>query len=249
MLLPTAAITRRHTSDRIVLLRPNLEVPAPPHPTASNFNASQMNLPDRSGISLMLAATLALLLFTQRSNGQVGAGAAPSLSAKSGVPPSNSSAQSANSGGPAPNFRSALDDAKRAAKGHDIAKAEQSLTAFSKFKSNTPHWDIETCQALVQVANELSREGSSGSVPAVAAQALQHLNRVDNPATDAKTRARAKAIAGYIQERYTGDPAGAIASYQASLQLDPNDAASKEALERLQRADANLRAKIHPPKH
>lgn len=57
-------------------------------------------------------------------------------------------------------------------------------------------------------------------------------------------QAQAKATAAFIHERYRGDLAAAIVSYEAALLLNPTDKTSRESLERLQRIDANLKARL-----
>ena len=51
-------------------------------------------------------------------------------------------------------------------------------------------------------------------------------------------------MAGFIQQRYVGDPAAALASYRAALALSPNDKSIKENLDRLEKSDAILRARL-----
>lgn len=142
--------------------------------------------------------------------------------------------------------RAAIDSAKALAKGNDIVAAEQALTKVSSFQANTPDWHVETTQKLVAVAHELSREGatSPATITALANKSLQHLSQVETTATDARVKANAKAMAGFIQQRYVGDPAAAITSYRAALALSPNDKSIKENLERLEKSDAILRARL-----
>lgn len=143
-------------------------------------------------------------------------------------------------------FRKDLGDAKMLAKGNNIAAAEQALTRSNGFQKDTPEWHFETTQKLMQAAHDLSKEGknSEAATRALAVQSLQHLTDVAAIAKDNATKSKAKSGSAFIQDRYLGDPTAAIASYQAALQLTPNDPAVKEALDRLQKADANLRAKI-----
>lgn len=143
-------------------------------------------------------------------------------------------------------LRKDLDDAKGLAKGNNIAAAELALTKSNSFQKNTADWHFETTQKLLQAANDLSKEGK-GSVAAVrglAVQALQRLNDAAAATKDNGLKAKAKSDSAFIHDRYMGDPTAAIASYKAALQLAPADKNIKEALERLEKADANLRAKI-----
>jgi hypothetical protein len=147
--------------------------------------------------------------------------------------------------------RQTLADAKGLAKKGDLAGVEQKLVALNLSKPGTSDWHMETTQRLMQTAGDLVREGSPKQVNAIVSQSLQHLDQAANlakAAKDVRGQANAKVMTGFIQERFSGDAASAIASYQAALQLVPDDKATLEALDRLQKADANLRAKIHPVK-
>lgn len=154
-------------------------------------------------------------------------------------------------GGPPPNpgvgeLRKSVDDAKASARVNDIPAAEAAITRNSRFAANTAEWHMETTQKLADIARELSREGSKGAVPALIARALHHVDQVAVRTTDVRARGQAKAAAAVIHEQLAGDPAAAIAAYRAAVTLDPNDAGTKEALGRLERADAILRARIQP---
>jgi len=141
--------------------------------------------------------------------------------------------------------RGNVDDAKNLAKGSNVVAAEKSLTAINLAPANTAAWHIETAQRLIQTAEQLAREGQTGSVPALTASALAHLDQADPLAKDAPTRATAKTLAGFIHERYRADPVAAKASYQAAVQLSPSTAgAAKEASDRLQKTDDNLTDKL-----
>jgi hypothetical protein len=146
-------------------------------------------------------------------------------------------------------LRKTMADAKSQAKKLDVNSAEQTLTKNNVFKANTPEWHQETTRKLLHLAHDLAREGNStAAVTTLANQSLQHLSQMEALAKDNPTKARAKAASAYIYERFSGDPTSAIAAYKAALLLAPDDAATKEALDRLEKADANLRAKIHAPK-
>lgn len=145
-------------------------------------------------------------------------------------------------------FRAAKAAARLLAKSNRIKDAEDELVRSNKFQPNTPEWHLETSQKLVDTARELAREGATDPVSALANQSLMHLDRVAALMADARTKGQAKAAAALIHERLLGDTPAAIASYQAALALDPNDAGSREALEHLKAADANLRAKIRQAK-
>lgn len=145
-------------------------------------------------------------------------------------------------------FRKDFSDAKGLAKSNNIAAAEVALTKSNIFQKDTPDWHFETTQKLLQTAHDLSKEGTgnAASVQALATQSLQHLSDAAAATKDSAAKARAKAQSAFIYDRYMGDPTTAIATYKAALQLAPADQTVKEALDRLEKADANLRAKIRP---
>lgn len=145
--------------------------------------------------------------------------------------------------------RAAVGEAKAQAKGGNLQAAEAALTKGNAFAANTVEWRVETTQKLVATAHELAKEGggSAAAVTGLTTKALQHLDEVVAQSSDVKVKANAKAMAGFIQLRYTGDPAAALTNYRAAVALTPNDAGLKETLERLEKADAILRARIKTP--
>jgi hypothetical protein len=135
--------------------------------------------------------------------------------------------------------RIAMDDAKALAKSKNIIAVEAKLGALAHGKAHTPAWHIDIAQRLIQIAEQLSRDGSNEAAMNAAAAALKHANSADAGAADAITHGTAKIVAGFIQERFLADPDAAIASYQAATQLSPKANGAKQALERLKRtADA-----------
>jgi hypothetical protein len=145
----------------------------------------------------------------------------------------------------------ALEGAKAKIKNNDLSGAESILTATNPFAPNTANWHLDTSHSLMDLADQMSREANKKNVSAVVTQVLQHLDTCGTLARqsgDAQSQAQAKAAAGFIYERYRGDTASAIASYQAALQLQPNDKALQETLERLQKTDANLKARLQSRK-
>jgi tetratricopeptide (TPR) repeat protein len=203
---------------------------------------------------LLLASALAMLTDPSWAQDQGSANAASSQSAKgstqsmgteSGSSKHNDQGSQASNAGA---YQQAVSDAKALAKANNLAAAERSLTKFNIFKANTADWHMETMQRLVHAANVLAQEGDPDTATALARQSLLHLDQAKGLTRDVRTQARAHALAGLIQQYFIGDPTAAIASYQAALQLAPDDAPTQEALDQLQKADANLRAKIHPGK-
>lgn len=142
-------------------------------------------------------------------------------------------------------IRGNVEDAKNLAKGNSVAAAEQKLMALNHAKPNTAAWHMETAQRLMQTAEQLAREAHTASLPALAASALSHLDQAVQRAKDARTQAAAKTLAGFIHERYLADPVTALANYQAAALLAPSNAANaKEAADRLQKTDDNVKDKI-----
>lgn len=128
----------------------------------------------------------------------------------------------------------------------ELASVENLLTALNESKPNSPEWRMESAQRLVHLAEQMAREGRPQGIPKLVARALQHLQVADTPAHPAATRASAKALAGFIQERYLADDTAARASYQAAAQLDPDNKSAKETAERLKQKDENEKAR--PPR-
>lgn len=149
---------------------------------------------------------------------------------------------------PSNDLQTARANAKAFAKSNRLKEAEDELTRHNKMPANTAEWHYETSQKLLDLAQQLAGDRNPSAVRGLAARSLDHLKEVSNRSIDARTRGKAKALEAVIQERMLGDPTAAIASYQAALQANPGDDGTKEALERLQRADAKLRARIQPKK-
>lgn len=192
---------------------------------------------------LLLGSLLIATLASGRAQGQNSKAPDPSAAA----PEVGNAAEAANLANKRlADLRKDASDAKDLAKSNNIAAAELVLTKTNAFQKDTPEWHFETTQKLLQTANDLSKEGKGTAVRALATQSLQRLNDAATATKDNAVKAKAKADAAFIHDRYMGDPTTAIATYKAALQLAPTDKNVKEALERLEKADANLRAKIRP---
>lgn len=144
--------------------------------------------------------------------------------------------------------RKAKDDAKSLAKGGNVQAVEDTLTRSNKSLPNTAEWHVETMQKLTDIARDLAREGGGSAVPGLATQALQHVTQANARTTDSRVKAQVQAAAAVIHEQIVGDPTAALAAYRTAVQLDPSDKGIKEALDRLERADAVLRARIQSKK-
>lgn len=137
--------------------------------------------------------------------------------------------------------RAGVANANALAKANNVVAAEQALTALNKAKPNTAAWHIETAQRLMLIADQLAREARPAAISALAAGALQHLTRAEALAKSGRTRADAKSLAGFIQERYLANRTAALAAYQGAAQASPTSKSAREAVARLQQTDDNLR--------
>lgn len=146
-------------------------------------------------------------------------------------------------------LRDGMAQAKTLAKGNNVVAAEAALTKLNRAKADTADWHIETAHRLLQTAEGLAREGRPRNVAALASSAVTHLNQAFTQASDATTRAAAKTLSGFVQERYLAAPDDALLSYQAAVQAAPQTSAkASEAGERLQRTQDNLRSKTQDGK-
>lgn len=142
------------------------------------------------------------------------------------------------------NIRAAVNQAKFLAASNNAADAEELLAKLNAALPDTAEWKMETAQRLMQTAEQLARDGQPEKVGALAARALQQLTGAEAIALDAETRVSAKALAGFIYERYLANPTAAAASYQAAVNLSPDKATqAKEAVERLKKSSDNAKEK------
>ena len=131
-----------------------------------------------------------------------------------------------------------MSNAKALAKNSQTVAAEQEVQTINRSKTGSAAWHMETAQRLLQVADQLAREGKAAPVRALANSALTHVNQADRDARDTHTRSAAKTLAGFIHERYLANPAAAIADYKAAADVSPTTAnRAKEAASRLERTE------------
>jgi hypothetical protein len=137
----------------------------------------------------------------------------------------------------------AVQSARAAAQRNDPAAAEQLLTAANRAHPDTSWWHFETAQRLIQLAHDVPREGPRGNaIPALVTSALQHLAMAENATSDARHKSSIQSFAGLIYERFRGDHASALASYQAAVNLAADNPLAAKHAERLQRLAANQAA-------
>ena len=139
-------------------------------------------------------------------------------------------------------------DLRNLALSGQLAAAEKAIGDRSGFERNSEHWHLDTGRELVRLAADVGKTGKSAVAGNVARSALQHLEQAATLAKNDRTKASAKATAGYVNERYLGNTAAAIASYQAAVQLNPSDPAAKEHLDRLQNSYAILQTRLQAKK-
>lgn len=140
-------------------------------------------------------------------------------------------------------YRNALGNAKALAKANHLAAAEQALAQLNLALANTAEWHLETAQRLVQLAEQVARDGAPANVAPLVRQALQQLALAEQRATTPGATLNAKLLAGFIHERFLADAKSALASYQAAVQLAPDSAEAKEKSERMQKTDDTFRRK------
>jgi hypothetical protein len=144
-------------------------------------------------------------------------------------------------------FRRVTGEAKELARIQDIDGAERKLKSLNATEADSMEWHRETAGRLIRVADDLVREGARGQGAALATRTLQRLADCVTLAKrrgDKRGEADAKAIAGWIHERYRGDTRTALASYREAAILAPDDRSVKESLDRLQQAEAILNARL-----
>jgi hypothetical protein len=91
----------------------------------------------------------------------------------------------------------------------------------------------------LQIADQLAREGNPENAPALVNAALRRVKAASSVAATTAEQANANLLAGFIAERYLGDSASALSSYEAAAKLDPN---SKRATEFADRAKRQVEA-------
>lgn len=142
--------------------------------------------------------------------------------------------------------RLAVENARTAARHDDAVTAEQLLTSINRAQPDTSWWHLETAQRLIQLAHDVPREGPRGNaIPLIVSSALQHLTAAENLTADTRHKASIKSFAGLIQERFLGNHAAALASYQAAANLAGDNMIAVENAARLQRLAENQAARTN----
>lgn len=142
-------------------------------------------------------------------------------------------------------YRAGMAEAKNLAAANNVAGAEQAIVKLNQTRANTASWYIQTAQRLIQTAEALNRDAKGANVPALINRALELLSQADRTATSPGTHAAAKALTGFLQERYLSNHTAALASYQSALALTPSSRGAKEAVARLQAYENKRQAR--PP--
>jgi hypothetical protein len=142
--------------------------------------------------------------------------------------------------------RQGMDDAKTLAAVKDVDGVEQVLGTLNRAKPGTAQWSLETAQQLMQLAEQMARDGRTSAVPPLVTRALQQLSQAESKAKDARLKASARTLTGILQERFQGDGAAAKNSYRAAVQFDPQAKSAQAALDRLEKSEANAVLKGGP---
>jgi hypothetical protein len=129
--------------------------------------------------------------------------------------------------------RTGMSRAQDLAHGNSVVATEQALVALNRTKPNSAAWHMETAQRIIQIVEQLSRSGKLASLPALADSALKHLTQAETLAKDARIKAAAQELAGFVHERFRGNREAALASYEAAVKLSPGSGRASEAAGRL----------------
>jgi len=151
-----------------------------------------------------------------------------------------------SAGIPAPSVEeTAIRNARDLARQHNAAGAEAQLVLANDAQPNSADWHVQAAQRLMWLAHDTPQQTAVTDVsPQLAASALQHLRQADALTQDAQKKANIKTLIGLLQERYFGDHAAALASYQAAVQLAPDHPQAKRRADRLQRMEAHTAEKL-----
>lgn len=144
----------------------------------------------------------------------------------------------------AENDRIAMANAKVSAKAGNTAGIDHALAGLNRARPGTANWDKRAALLLLQLTDQLRNDGRLDLIPSLVARALAHSRQAEALATSARSRAAANALAGFINERYTGETSVAVAHYRLAMTLVPDRAVYKEAVDRLTR-HAAVAAQLH----
>jgi hypothetical protein len=155
---------------------------------------------------------------------------------------------SAQAATPAPDYRNDMaairskrEEAKASARANNAVQAERALSDTNLSPAGTANWHLETAQKLIQLADDLARLGTPS--PVLAKAALDNALRARPLANTPETALGARLVAGFVCERYLADRTAALGHYQAAVQLAPQSAAAREAIDRLTKIDEAFRQK------
>lgn len=142
--------------------------------------------------------------------------------------------------------RQAIADAKVSAKNGDLASSEATISTLNRATQGSADWHTQMSSLLLHLADDLSREGSAGSIPSITSSCVRHLEIAFSLAASAASKAGIKMAEGFIEERYAGELPAALANYKEAAVLAPDNVAIKLALARLGSAKSPASAAIAP---
>jgi len=118
-------------------------------------------------------------------------------------------------------------------------EAVQLLNSTNVLKPDTAGWHCETASRLLHIAWQFSGEGKKDLADRVAYLCLSESATAVRVAGDQEPGKAAAALltAAIVQERFLGDLEAAKASLREAQRLAPDNEASKEALDRFERAE------------
>jgi hypothetical protein len=133
----------------------------------------------------------------------------------------------------------------------NVSEARSKLAAFNFAKPGTPEWHLETTARMVDIAESFARKGNAKDAKTTIGIALAELDSAGLAAAaagDKSSQSCAKAASARLHERFRGDPVAALADFEAALVLDPSDAETRAAYERLRGSYQNMLLRTKPAK-
>ncbi len=141
-----------------------------------------------------------------------------------------------------------FEDALALFQSKDYVRAEKELLRSNHQKPGTLGWHLESAGKLTQVALVLRQQYDYPGAIAVTRRAQALLAEAESFATPAdgpRPRAEVHEMKGYLDDELLRDPDAARAAYERARKLDPDSVRARQALDRLndaQAKDARLRS-------